>query len=337
MSRLLAIAVTLFVLMGFSSCGGGKRAATAVQVGAVRIEVPLVEHWTSRIAHGGVLFNPVVQSAQTPKEQALRFLIWSAWVRGESLAHGAAVSESSVERAQRIQEAGFPTKGEYESFLKTGRETSADARLEIRTDLAAASLHRIATSGEPMAAPAEALSYYEHHKPQFALDEERFFEIVNHLSLPAAQRLVGAVKRKHRFPGATFHESLTHSHFVHTTPGKRAIERSIFAAGPHAVGGPVKLFGFYSVFLITKISPPKMQPFAAVRGGIERRMVAEARKRAFSAFAKAWVARWKAKTNCRPGFLVEMCSQSPATPDLEAPLLSAADAAEVAADAPLGH
>jgi foldase protein PrsA len=265
--------------------------------------------------------------------------MWSAWVTGEVAAHGAPVSEASVEKALRTQEASFPSKAEFEGSLKTSGETLADARMEIKTELAAAALSQIANGEKVSLGTAEMLSYYEHHKSQFTIDEERYFEIINELPLSVAQKLKREAEQKHAFSRSALHESLTRNHWLNTEPAKRAIEGAIFAAKPHAVGGPVRFLGpkHYSVFLMTNITPSKLRPFTAVQSEIEQQLTAEKQKRAFAAFTKAWIQRWKAKSDCRPGYVMEMCSQSPTLPDLEAALANASSVAEASLDMPAGH
>ncbi|MBA3807387.1 MAG: peptidyl-prolyl cis-trans isomerase [Solirubrobacterales bacterium] len=348
MKRSIATLLVLLAGVGASSCAGGMRSAdpaspvavhdVAVRVGGKTIAAPSVAHWTAVIARGATLPSAVAQSGQTPRERALGFLMWSAWVTGEVGTHGAPVSEASIKKALRTQEASFPSKAEFASFLKTSGETTADARLEIKTELAAAALSQIAEGGNVSLAPTEARDYYEHHKSQFTIDEERYFEIINELSLTVAQQLKREAQQKHAFSRPALQESLTRSHWLHTEPAKRAIEGAIFAAKAHAVGGPIEFLGHhYSVFLMTSIIPSKLRPFAAVRGEIEHQLTTEKRKRAFTAFANAWVARWKARSDCRPGYVVEMCRQYPAVPDLEAALHNAGSVAEASLDMPGGH
>jgi hypothetical protein len=338
MKRSLATLAVLLAALGVSSCAGGKSDAVAVRVGAAAITAPEVAHWSSVIARGATLPSPVAQSGQTSRERALGFLMWSAWVTGEVAAQGAPVSDASVDKALRTQEASFPSKTEFEGFLKTSGETIGDARMEIKTELAAAALSEIANGGKLSLTPTDALDYYEHHKSRFTIDEERKFEIINELSLAVAQKLKREAQQENAFSRRALHESLTRSHWLHTEPYKRAIEGAIFAAKPHAVGGPVEFLGHhYSVFLITDIKPSRLRPFAAVRSEVEQLLLAEKRKRAFTAFAHAWVRRWKARSDCRASYFAAMCRQSPVVPDLEAALANASSVAEAGFDAPSGQ
>ncbi len=346
MKRGLTAFALLLAGVGTSSCAGSTPSSVAVHQGAIAVRVggetivaPSVAHWTTVIARGATLPSPVAQTGQTSKERALGFLMWSAWVTGETAARGAAVSEASIEKALSTQEASFPSKAEFAGFLKTSGETIADARTEIKAELAAAALSRIADGGTVSITPAEARDYYERHKGQFTIDEERHFEIINELPLPVAQRLKREAQQKHAFSRPALQESLTRSHWLHTEPAKRAIEGAIFATKPHAVGGPTNFLGpkLYSVFLMTNITPSKLRPFTEVRGEIEQQLITEKRKQAFAAFAKAWVGRWKAKSDCRPGYVVEMCRQAPGIPDLEAALANADSVAEAGLDMPSGR
>jgi hypothetical protein len=317
-----------------SSCSGGahKLDDGVIRIGRRAIAAADIAHWSRISRHGTALSGQLAERDTTTRQRAIRFLIWSVWVNGEAARHRAGVSDAAVSRALATQQAGFPSKSEFEGFLKENGETTADARLELQTDLAAAALERIAWTGRTQISRAEVAGYYARHKLEFTRDETRYFNIINALPFAAAQRVVRRARSAGAFPRRHLQEVLTHDHMLHTTRGKRRIERAIFAARPGAPEGPVELFGAYSVFEVTRIAPRALRPLAAVTGRIEARLSKQMRRHAFTRFTRRWLSTWKAKTSCAPDYVIDMCRQSAETPELEHALENAQGAAEAAAD-----
>jgi hypothetical protein len=336
MRRSLTGSLTALLLAAaLSSCGAGARTASsgsaddAVRVGGLRIGASLISHWASLIARGAVLPGPDGTAADTASTHALRFLIWSAWVSQDAEQRGVAVSDAEVSRALAAEQAGFPSRAEFETFLKANGETIADAKLALRTALAAAAIERMAPAGA-VATRSEVASYYARHHSQFTRDETRYFDIVNALPFAKAQELVRRSRLDHSFPHESLHESLTRSHMLHTTADKRAIERAIFAAVRGVAAGPVKLFKGYSIFIVRRITPKALHPLGAVKAQIEARITAHKRRRAFARFVRGWTGAWKARTSCARGYVIDMCRQSNATPDVQEALAKARAFAEAA-------
>jgi hypothetical protein len=302
-------------------------------VGDSGIAAPLISHWASIIARGVVVPGPTGSASESPGRRALRFLIWSAWVSRAAAEMRSGVTAPQVTRALASQQAGFPTNGEFEAYLHANGETVADAKLELRGTLAAAAVARAGLAGAPAVGQVEAVSYYRHHKDAFINDETRSFEIVNALPFRAARRLLQHDRQGRTFSGRVLHESLTHEHMLHAEPLKRAIERAIFKAKLNSPGGPVKLFTGYSIFVVRRITPRTLKPFAAVRAQVEAKLRRERRALALSQAAGRLVATSKANTSCDPAYVIDMCKQSAAAPNVEQPLAKAPAAAEVIAGA----
>lgn len=282
------------------------------RVGSVKIGIGAIGHWASVIARGESLPGLAPDAKQSPRLNALGFLIWSVWAKGEASARGVGVSPAEARGALQRDIAGFMSRAEFEGSLRASGETVSDIELQLETELAVAALRRSAARAAPAVTPREVASYYacRCHAGEFRGDETREFEIVNHLTLAAARRLVREAAQRHALPVAGLHESLTRNHMLHTTADKRAIERAIFATRQGSVGGPVRLFGFYSVFLLRRISPSTIRPLAAVRSAIEQKLTAARRTRAFAQFTRRLAERWQARTSCRAGYIVAGCRQS---------------------------
>lgn len=342
MTRALGpLAGTALLAATLASCGAstepdvlaGAQSVTSagvVHVGRVGIGRSEISHWAAIAEKGSVLPGPEGRKSENAEERALRFLIWSAWVSGDTAERGSEVSNARVARAISAERAGFPSEAEFEQSLRANGESIADAKLQIATALAGAAVERRALVAERAVTHAEIVAYYERHKHEFTKDEERQFEIVNYLPYGKARRTVRRSRIAHVFPARALHESLTREHMLHTTPEKRAIERAIFAAKQDVPDGPVKLYKGFSIFVVRHIVPSTLTPLGAVQAEIEARLAGEQRRRAFAHFAQSWVAKWKEKTSCDAGYVIDMCRQSSVVPKLEEALGKALESAEAA-------
>ena len=75
--------------------------------------------------------------------------------------------------------------------------------------------------------------------------------------------------------------------------------------------GPVKTqFGYY-VFKITKVTPAVQQDLKDVKDAVKQAVISEKQSKAMGAFTKEFEKKWKARTECRKGYVIEQCKNAP--------------------------
>src|SRR5215208_681157 len=81
------------------------------------------------------------------------------------------------------------------------------------------------------------------------------------------------------------------------------------------LSGPVKTqFGHY-LFNVTKVTPASQQTLAQAKETIRQTLQSQNQQKALESFSKKYSERWKEKTDCREGYVIQQCKQGPkATP-----------------------
>lgn len=309
--RISASGAALISIVGLAACGNGIPGSVVVRVGQTVITATTVDHWMSEMAGGRVVPDPSKQQDLPLREQALGFLISSQWLLGEAAEEGLKVSKQEIEQRFKDKEsASFPGgEAEFHEFLKaTGKEVS-DVMFEIQAELASSRIRQAVASREPKVTQAQIAKYYSQNKQRFARSERRYFDIDSLLSEAAARKARREVELGRSFAKMGLHESLERTRSADVGSGKEAIERAVFSARPNVLGGPVRLYGDYSLFEVRRIAVAVQPTLAQVQGSIEKRLAAERQRQTLAEFVKAWRQKWIARTNCRTRYVMPDCKQ----------------------------
>jgi hypothetical protein len=302
----------LLAPLAIAACAGGTGSSSRVvaRVGGVSITQATLTQWMRAAAPRHVLPD---KPDEALRRRALAFLISSQWLIGEAAAEGMGVTKVQVARRLAEKERSFPGgRHEFEEFLHAVAHTVADQELEIQAELAADAIRRRLATEEPKIAPAEVVSYYRQHLlTDYFVPEERYFYIVENVtSAAAAGTLMAEVRAGRRsLPGLSQTEWYPRRSYDSYTGEKRTIIEAIFKATPHVLTGPIRLGPFYFLIEVTRVTNPYTQSFARVRGAIASQLAAEQQRRALAAFIASWGSRWKARTVCNAGYLVQRCRQ----------------------------
>jgi hypothetical protein len=165
---------------------------------------------------------------------------------------------------------------------------------------------------------ASLRSYYESHGQVFAVPEQRDLRIVRVASAGAADRIKREIAAGRTFASAahglprqplpSFHGFVPH--YRSGAFREPVLDRAIFAAKPHVLEGPVlvsALYGYF-VFEVLRVHPSHQRPFAQVERKVLSQLPGELRRERLASFSSGWAARWRARTSCAPGYVVELCA-----------------------------
>ncbi len=302
--------LALLAAVGLSACGGGGAGPAVVTVGREPIYASTVEHWTRVVERGEEPGSPLERVRGTPRQRALGFLIFVDWLNGEAAARGMPVSDDAAGRVLAIRE-GEDGRAEFQQKLRAGGRGTADARLEVRAELADAAIHRYVAQRAAEVGQGEVRSLYLHNLPSFRRGEVRDVELIENLpSRSAAEALVKRIGTARAFSRRAYHEQVAKSsdHALRI-PGKAALIAAIFAARRGVVSAPMPLNHAWTVFIVRRIAPPTLEPLAAARGEIVARLAALRLRRLTATLEREFTARWTAKTSCRRGSVVPGCAQ----------------------------
>jgi len=318
-ARLIAVFALAAAL---AACGGEP---VAVRVGRTTITGGQVAHWMSVLApehtvpdppgYGNCIAREQAQGSPSSqvellrecrqqygalRRRALELLISAAWLTGAAAGEGVHISGAQVE--ERLRERGTPTVAE-------GGD-AADARLVARSELAEEKMRELLSGGERPISHAEMVAYYRAHLGRFLIPEKRYLAVDN-LKTPAlalqTKREVEAGERA-RFTRDALSEQIEATGMAGYDPAEAAIRRAILAARPGVLLGPLRN-GEYSLVEVRRIVAARYRTLAQVQRGLARELAVEEQRWTLSRFTDSWRARWTARTDCSPGYVVQGCSR----------------------------
>jgi foldase protein PrsA len=253
---------------------------------------------------------------KTLKTEVLGFLISLEWVLGEAKSLGVNVTDAEVKKDfVKIRSSQFPSTAEFEKFLSTSGQTVSDLLLRVKQNLVSQKIQTKVLKSGGKVTQAEIQKYYNEHKSSYGTPEKRKVEIVLTKTEAAA-----ASAKKQIESGKSFASVAKAVSIDPTTKAKggllpevvkgeeeKALDTAIFSAKLNTLGGPVKTpFGYY-VYEVLGSTPGNQQTLAQAQTAIKQQLTSTKQQASFTKFVKSFKAKWKAKTECRTGFVVEDC------------------------------
>jgi foldase protein PrsA len=303
----------LFVLvlpiccMGLAACGAGGSDSVVVRIGGTAITKTMLDHWISVMNAGGAASSDPARQ----RDRALQYLISSEWLIDESASRGLTASEQEVRQQVAARQAASGGGVEFHKFLASTHRSVADVELEARVELASSRLRQLVAGTAGNVTSMQIATYYKRHRQLFITPERRVAKYAGRHSIAAAEALKRAVESGKRDLTSVAQRNVGEETMtVSSLPNQHdPIESVIYAAKPNVVAMSGKIHGDYYLIQVVRVFPPVAQPLVQVAGTIRGRLVEEAQRRALATFVKAWRAKWIARTGCRPGYVVQKCSQ----------------------------
>jgi hypothetical protein len=297
-------------------CGCGSSDAVVARLRGDALYKTQLDHWVSVGAAVG---------GRSPRssDRVLSFLIAVKWLLGEARELGLTVPQQDASKQLEIlmfdQRTGAPLSGlhglprepEARRLLLSPKVKRADRLWLMQLGLLGTRIEQErVTQAEREISHAQIASFYRSNSRLFHVLAQREIEILGNYK----QDVVARAKREIE-AGAQF---LTLAHRVSMVPEapeglqhvirgqeEPAFDKTIFAATPHVLLGPVKE-GYYYIFKVLKATPAHRRALPEVEGAIRRRL---ASSRASTKLLAAFEAKWIARTSCRRGYIVSRCRQ----------------------------
>lgn len=252
------------------------------------------------------------------QQQVLGFLISSDWVIGEAGSLGVKVTDAEVHKQfEKIKNQQFPRTAEYEKFLQTSGQTSSDLMLRVKLNLMSSKIQEKVAKKKHAVTKAEIEKYYNENKQRFGQPEKRSVEIILTKDEAAAKKAKQEIASGTSFSSVAKRVSIdptskaTGGLLKEVIKGQqeKSLDAAIFSATPGTLSGPLKTpFGFY-VYRVKGIAKGSQQSLAQSEAAIKAQLTATQSQTALSTFVKEFRKKWKAKTDCRSGFVVKDCKQ----------------------------
>jgi foldase protein PrsA len=253
-------------------------------------------------------------------QQTMATLIQQVWVEKEAKAQGVTVSDAEVQRQlAATKRQSFPTEKAYQRFLKQSGMTQADVVERVRVQaLGAKLLRKIQNSAAPVT-DAQIQSYYNRNRAQFALPERRDVDLILTRTQAQANAAKSAVQNGTSWAAAARQYSTDAAskanggvlRGVSAGQQDRAFDQAAFSAAKGRIVGPVKgQFGYYVIRVIS-ITPGRQTSLAQANAQIRALLQNQGQQQKVSSFIRDFQTRWTSKTNCRTGYIVQLCKNAP--------------------------
>ena len=254
------------------------------------------------------------------RDQVLQFLILQKWVTGEAADQGIKVSAKEEAAAfEKAKKDTFPKEADFQKFLKQSGMTVDDAKFQVAFNTIYVKLREKAIKAAEKVDNDDVKAFYEKNKKRFAQPETRDLRVV----LTKTKAKADAA-RKALEGGATWSEVAKKYSIDQASKGnggslpgiakgsqEKAFDDALFAAKKGELTGPVKVqFGYY-LFQVQKIVAAKQQTLKEATAAIKQELTAANQKKADDTFNKDLREKWKAKTNCREGYVMDQCKNAP--------------------------
>ena len=252
------------------------------------------------------------------QQQVLGFLIAVDWIFDEAEAMGVKVTDKEVvKHFNELKKAQFPTEAKFQAFLASTGETVSDLLLRIKQSMLEKKIQEKVTKAHKTVSEAEVAKYYNEHKSTYGQPEKRNLRIVLTKTEAAAKQAKSEIESGKSFASVAKSKSIdpTSKDSGGELPGvvkgeeQKALSEAVFAAKQGVLSGPVKTpFGYY-IFEVKSTSPATQQTLAQVKTTIKQQLQSTGQQTSLSKFVKEFQKKWKAKTECRAGYVVEDCKE----------------------------
>jgi foldase protein PrsA len=256
---------------------------------------------------------------QTLRSRALGFLLTSNWTLAEAEHLGYVPSQSEINAEYRkLKATNFPTEAALAKLLARTRQTRADLRFHAKVALAQEKIQHHILSGVHQPSQKEIAAYYAAHASEFKGQEARDVRVVLTREESQAKQALSEIRAGKSFASVAEARSIDPVSRekgglvsgLTRTQGNPKLAEAVFAAKPGQLLGPVKTVIGYFIYEVVRAAPQRQQTLAEAKAKIKSLLFEQRAEVALKAFASTFNARWKSRTECRPGNIVPQCKES---------------------------
>ena len=254
------------------------------------------------------------------RDQVLQLLISFKWIQGEAKEQSVKVTDAEVKKSfdqQRKQ--SFPKEKDFQKFLKQNGYTVADLMQRVRLDLLSNKIRDKVVKGKDHVTEKQIDDFYNKNKSRFAQPERRDLRIVLTKSKGKAAQAKRALESGQ--PWKTVAKKFSIDQASKSQGGKlpaqakgtleKQLDEAVFSAKKGQLKGPVKTqFGYY-VFTVEKIQKASQQTLEQAKETIRQTLSTQNQQKALDKFVADFQKKWKEKTDCREGYVIQQCKQGP--------------------------
>jgi len=260
------------------------------------------------------------QEYEALRDQVIQFLVEAAWIQGEAADQDIEVSDRAVQASFQTQKRqSFPNDADYRGFLRQSGMSQGDILLRVKLELLSQRISQ-KISKSARVTDAQVAAYYRRNKQRFSQPQRRDLQVIKTAGAARANAAERAIRGgqpwrvvARRFSNDAVSKSQG-GRLPDVIPGQqeRALDNAVFRARRGQLVGPIKTqFGYY-VFRVTSIQPPTQQTLAQATKTIRQLLLSQNQQKALQSFVRGFERKWKARTNCRKGYIIEKCRNATA-------------------------
>jgi foldase protein PrsA len=254
------------------------------------------------------------------RDRALQLLISQRWIEGEARDLGISVRDADVNKAFETQrKRSFPKDADYRKWLEQSGQSEEDIRLRVRLDLLQSKIRERMTKGDDKVTDDQIATFYRQNRSRFAEPARRDVRLVLTETRAKAEQAKAALRRGRSWRSVAKRHSIDRASRLQG--GKLAgvadgeqepgLDEALFKASKARLMGPVKTqFGHY-IFEVLKATSGSQQTLAQAKPTIKQLLVAERRQKRLGEFVEDFREKWRAKTECREGYVMQDCKNAP--------------------------
>lgn len=260
---------------------------------------------------------------QELRDKALEELLNAIWLRGQGEEAGIEITPKQIaSELEQIKSQNFKTGAEFKKFLKTSHLTKKDVNERVRLQIYTTQIQDQITKSAPQPSKSEVGDYYEGAKAtQFTTKPSRDVRIITNKDKAKVEAAKAALEKaatdanwkkvaqKYSSDPTTkanggLQRGLTEELLATAGP----LKKTIFESAAKQLVGPIKYQQNYVVLEVVKVTPEKVQPLEEVRSQISSQLLQQRQQQVFSEFVASWQGKWRSRTFCADGYVVERCS-----------------------------
>ena len=254
------------------------------------------------------------------KQQVMQFLIQSQWLLQEADARGLKANPATVRKQldDQVKQA-FPKRSDFNKFLQSSGMTMQDLLFRTKVNVLTQQVRQKIIAGKDKVSNAAVTGYYNKNKQRFAQPERRDLLVVLTKTKAKAGRAKKAIQSGTAWKQVAKKYSVDQASkaqggklpAVAKGQQEKSFDTAIFGAKKGQLVGPVKTqFGYY-VFKVTGVTKASQQSLSQAHDTIVNLLRSQQEQNAINKFVKDYQKKYKDKTNCAKGFVIDSCKNAP--------------------------
>lgn len=254
---------------------------------------------------------------------AMNELTNALWMEAEAEDMGIQVTEKQIEdELEKIKKQSFPTEAAWKAFLKKSHLTPEEVNRRVKLQVINTQIQEKVKAEAALPSEEELKEAYEEEKGErFTTKESRDVRVIANEDKAKVDAALKQLEKDHS-PASWKKVAPKYSTDEGTKtkgglqPGVQeellpeSLKGPIFSAATGELVGPLKVENTYLIVEVVKLNPAKVKSFPEAKAEISATITEKKQEEVLAAFFRNLNSKWRARTFCARGFIVEPCANS---------------------------